>query len=70
MDIEKVATETPEKIVTSKIDLKDEGPSEIEIQNIISVFKLKKEQIETAKKLIKSLDSQKSPRWEVHTYLL
>ena len=55
MDIEKVATETPEKIVTSKIDLKDEGPSEIEIQNIISVFKLKKEQIETAKKLIKSL---------------
>jgi len=55
MDIEKVATETPEKIVTSKIDLKDEGPSEIEIKNIISVFKLKKEQIETAKKLIKSL---------------
>ena len=55
MDIEKVATETPEKIVTSKIDLKDEGPSEIEIQNIISVFKLKKEQIDTAKKLIKSL---------------
>ena len=55
MDIEKVATETPEKIVTSKIDLKDEGPSEIEIQNIISVFNLKNEQIETAKKLIKSL---------------
>ena len=55
MDIEKVAKETPEKIVTSKIDLKDEGPSEIEIQNIISVFNLKKEQIETAKKLIKSL---------------
>ena len=47
MDIEKVATETPEKIVTSKIDLKDEGPSEIEIQNIISVFNLKKEQIES-----------------------
>ena len=46
MDIEKVATETPEKIVTSKIDLKDEGPSEIEIQNIISVFNLKNEQIE------------------------
>ena len=55
MDIEKVAMETPEKIVTSKIDLKDEGPSEIEIQNIISVFNFKKEQIETAKKLIKSL---------------
>ena len=55
MDIEKVATETPEKIVTSKIDLKDEGPSEIEIQNIISFFNFKKEQIETAKKLIKSL---------------
>ena len=55
MDIEKVAAETPEKIITSKIDLKDEGPSETEIQNIISVFKFKKEQIEIAKKLIKSL---------------
>ena len=26
MDIEKVAAETPEKIITNKIELKDEGP--------------------------------------------
>ena len=31
MDIEKVASEAPDKIVTNKIDLKDEGPSEVEI---------------------------------------
>ena len=28
MDIEKVAAETPNKIITNKIDLKNEGPSE------------------------------------------
>ena len=28
MDIEKVASETPNKIITNKIDLKNEGPSE------------------------------------------
>ena len=28
MDIEKVAAETPDKIITNKIDLKDEGPNE------------------------------------------
>ena len=27
MDIEKVAKETPNKIITNKIDLKKEGPS-------------------------------------------
>ena len=29
MDIEKVAKENPNKIITNKIDLKDEGPSEM-----------------------------------------
>ena len=28
MDIEKVAAETPEKIITNKIEFKDEGPNE------------------------------------------
>ncbi|MDC0511872.1 succinate--CoA ligase subunit beta, partial [Pelagibacteraceae bacterium] len=31
MDIEKVASETPNKIITNKIELKDEGPSDQEI---------------------------------------
>ena len=40
MDIEKVASETPKKIITNKIDLKDEGPSQKEIENIISYLNL------------------------------
>ena len=55
MDIEKVADETPEKIITNKIELKDDGPSHDEIENIISVFKFDKNQKKTALKLIKSL---------------
>ena len=55
MDIEKVASENPEKIITRKIDLKKEGPNEKEIESIISVFKLSEQQKETAYKLIKSL---------------
>ena len=55
MDIEKVAAETPEKIITNKIDLKDEGPSEEEIINIISIFNLDNNQKKTASKLIQSL---------------
>ena len=55
MDIEKVASENPEKIITRKIDFKKEGPNEKEIESIISVFKLSEEQKETASKLIKSL---------------
>ena len=38
MDIEKVASESPNKIKTIKIDLKKEGPSKNEINNIISIF--------------------------------
>ena len=55
MDIEKVADETPEKIITNKIELKDDGPTHDEIKNIISVFKFDKNQKKTASKLIKSL---------------
>ena len=55
MDIEKVASETPENIVTNKIDLKNDGPSELEIEKIISVYQLNNDQKKDASKLIKSL---------------
>ena len=55
MDIEKVASETPEKIKTKKIDLKNDGPNEEEINEIISVFGLNKIQKESASKLVKIL---------------
>ena len=38
MDIEKIALETPEKIITNKIDLKTDGPDKQEIENIISIL--------------------------------
>ena len=55
MDIEKVASENPEKIITRKIDFKKEGPNEEEIESIISVFNLSEQQKKPASKLIKSL---------------
>ena len=55
MDIEKVAREKPEKIITNKIDYKANGPSNDEIEKIISIFKFNEKQKETASKLIKSL---------------
>ena len=55
MDIEKVASETPEKIITNKIDLKNKGPNEKEIEKIISIFKFNEKQKISASKLIKSL---------------
>ena len=55
MDIEKVAAENPDKIITNKIDLKDEGPNEKEIENIISIFNFDNIQKEIAIKLVKSL---------------
>ena len=55
MDIEKVASENPEKIITNKINYNDNGPSEKEIDKILSIFKLDSGQKETATKLIKSL---------------
>ena len=55
MEIEKVASEYPNKIITNKIDLKKDGPGDKEIKNIISIFKLNSEQEIIASKLIKSL---------------
>ena len=55
MDIEKVASETPDKIITNKIDLKSSGPNNQEIEKIISIFQLNNEQKLIASRLIKSL---------------
>ena len=55
MDIEKVASETPDKIITNKINLRDSGPNENEIEKIISIFKFNTKQKEIASNLIKSL---------------
>ena len=55
MDIEKVAEENPNKIITTKIKLKEEGPSEKELENVIKVFSFQEHQKTVAKKLIKSL---------------
>ena len=55
MDIEKVAAESPNKIVTTKIDLKIEGPSDKELEEIIKVFKFNQKQKIIAKELTKSL---------------
>ena len=55
MDIEKVAAQSPDKIITTKIDLKDEGPSDEEIEKIIRVFNFNDEQKIAAKKLTESL---------------
>ena len=55
MDIERVAIETPKEIITNKVDLKNEGPNQEEIENIISIFKLNSEQKKTAHQVIKSL---------------
>ena len=54
MDIEKVASESPEKIITTKVKLKDEI-EEHDIQKIIAPFKFNESQILEASKLIKSL---------------
>ncbi len=55
MDIEKVAKETPEKILTNKIEYKEEGPSQEEIEKIISIYEFKDQQKKIASELIKSL---------------
>ena len=54
MDIEKVASETPNKIITNKIDLKKNVEIN-EIEKIIKPFNFNNEQKITAQKLIKSL---------------
>ena len=55
MDIEKVALETPNKIITNKIDFKNEGPDISEIEKIISIFNLSSQHVDIARNLIKSL---------------
>ena len=55
MDIEKVAQETPHKIITNKLEFTKEGPNKKEIEKIISIFNFNTTQIETAQNLIKSL---------------
>ena len=55
MDIEKVAAETPNKIITNKIDFRENGPDEKEINKIISIFSLNEKQKITASNIIKSL---------------
>tara|TARA_B110001452_G_scaffold193509_1_gene163502 strand:+ start:165 stop:1325 length:1161 start_codon:yes stop_codon:yes gene_type:complete len=54
MDIEKVASETPKKIITTKIDLTKELDKE-DIKKIINPFKLKEKQESEAFKLVKAL---------------
>ncbi len=55
MDIEKIAVERPDKIITNKIGIKDEGPSLSEVESIISIFKFDEKQKKIATKLIHSL---------------
>jgi succinyl-CoA synthetase beta subunit len=54
MDIEKVASDTPEKIITNKIEFKDEVNDD-EIEKIIKPFSFNSEQKLTAQKLIRAL---------------
>ena len=54
MDIEKVAKEYPEKIITTKFDLRDEI-TQHEFENIIKVFEFDNKQKEQAKQLINSI---------------
>jgi len=55
MDIEKVAIETPSKILTKKIDFSDQGPTKSEIAEIISIFKFNENHKKITEKLVKSL---------------
>ena len=54
MDIEKVASETPEKIFTTKVDLKESIGSEL-INKILKPFDFNEEQKNAGSKLIQSL---------------
>ena len=54
MDIEEVASNNPEKIITTKVDLSKEIKS-VDIEKIIEPFELNKSQITEAFNLIKSL---------------
>ena len=54
MDIEEVASKTPEKIITTKIELEDEI-SNIDCENIIKIFNLNDQAKSEAIKLLKSI---------------
>ena len=54
MDIEEVASKTPEKIVTTKVDIRDEISNE-NCEKIIQIFKLEKDPKKQAILLIKSI---------------
>jgi succinyl-CoA synthetase beta subunit len=54
MDIEEVASKTPEKIITTKVELEDEI-SNIDCENIIKIFNLNDEAKSEAIKLLKSI---------------
>ena len=54
MDIEKVAAETPEKIITNKINFKNDIET-IDIEKIIKIFNFNSEQKSVAHKLVKAL---------------
>ena len=54
MDIEKVAKDTPEKIITNKVELKDKIEDK-DVEKIISVFKFDENQKKDAYKLIQAL---------------
>ena len=55
MDIEKIAQEQPDKIITTKVDISNDGPNNDEIEKIISIFNLNLDQKKVLAKLIKSL---------------
>ncbi len=55
MDIEKVASENPNKINTKKLEFKKDGPTVQEIDKIISIFNFDKNQKKIAQDLIISL---------------
>ena len=54
MDIEEVASKTPEKIITTKVELEDEI-SNIDCENIIKIFNLNDQAKSEAIKLLKSI---------------
>jgi succinyl-CoA synthetase beta subunit len=54
MDIEKVAVDTPKKIITTKVEMKENVRSE-DINNIIKIFNFNEDQKLVASKLVQSL---------------
>jgi succinyl-CoA synthetase beta subunit len=54
MDIEKVATDTPQKIITTKVDMKKSVKTE-DVDKIIKIFNFNEDQKIVASKLIQSL---------------